>query len=148
MATINFYNQFPEFFGDNTIDLDDITNTFAIMLMNSTHAFTPANTIRTDVSANQISTAFGYTQATGGATGEMLASITWIESSGTITWDAANVTWSASGGSIAADDAVIFYDPAASDELVCSIDFLGTQTAGDGTDFVITWNGSGIFTLS
>jgi hypothetical protein len=113
-------------------------------------AFTATHTIRTDVSANQNATANRYTQATGGATGQALASVTWVEAGGTTTWNAADVTWAASGGSIAADDAVVFDDTAtaAVDALVCSIDFGGTQTAGDGTNFVITWNVSGIFTLA
>lgn len=47
-----------------------------------------------------------------------------------------------------ADDGVIFSDTAGSDELCYSIDFDGSQTAGDGTDFIITFNVSGIFTLT
>jgi len=146
-VTMNRYNQFPEFFGDNTIDLD--ADTFAIMLMNSSHVFTATNTVRTDVSANQIATANGYTQATGGGTGELLVSVTWVNSGGTITFDAADASWTASGGSIGpATDAVFFSDTAATDELAYSIDFGASETAGDGTDFKITWNASGIFTVA
>lgn len=147
VVSINRYNQFPEYFGDNTIDLDG--DTFAIMLMNSTHVFTATHTVRTDVSANQIATGNGYTQATGAGTGKLLASVTWVNAAGTITFDAADVTWTASGGDIGpADDAVIFSDTAASDQLCYSIDFGASETAGDGTNFVITFNASGIFTLA
>ncbi len=145
MATIHRYNKFPEYFGDNTIDLDG--DTFAAMLMNSSHVFTATQTQRTDVSANQIATANGYTQATGGGTGKLLTSVTWVESSGTTTFDSADISWSASGGSIAADDCVIFSDTATNDELCWSVDFTGTETAGDGTTFLITVNGSGWFSI-
>ncbi len=149
VVTINRYNKWPEYFGDNTADLD--ADQLFQMLMNSSHVFTATNTIRTNVSANQIATANGYTQATGGLTGKELASITWVESSGTVTFDAADTTWTASGGSIGpADDLVLFDDTttAVVDALAYSIDFGGSETAGDGTNFVITWNGSGIFTVS
>ena len=135
-VTINRYNKWPEFFGDNTADLD--ADTFDVMLMNSSHVFTATNTIRANVSANQIATGNGYTQATGGGTGELLASVTWVESSGTVTFDAADTTWTAGGGSIGpADDAVITDDSttAVVDALAYSIDFGGSETAGDGTDF-------------
>ena len=146
-VTFNRYNKMIEYIGDNTIDLDNVTNTFFIMLMNSSHTFTATNTQRTDVSANQIATANGYTQATGGGTGQALGTVTWTESSGTLTWDAADIQWTASGGSIAADDGVVFYDPAASDELMYSLDFGGTQTATDGGNFNINHNASGIFSI-
>lgn len=140
-VTINRYNQFPEYFGDNTIDLDG--DTFKLELYDTSHTFTATNTVRANISANALSTGSGYTSP-----GQNLASVTWVNSSGTITFDAADVTWSASGGSIAASDGVIYSDTAASDELCYSVDFDGLQTAGTGTDFVVAWNASGIFTVS
>lgn len=138
---ILFYAKFVEYFGDNTIDLDG--DTFDIILMNATHSFNSANTIKSDIAANEIATGAGYTQGA-----KTLASVTWGESGGTTTFDAADVTWTASGGAIAATDAVIYSETAASDQLMCSIDFDGEQSAGDGTDFKITFNASGIFTVS
>ena len=146
-VTINFYNQFTEYMGDNSIDMDG--DSFYHMLMNSSHTFTATHTQRTDVSANQIATANGYTQATGGGTGEQLASPTWTQPvAGTTMFDAADTSWSASGGSIAADDDVIFSDTSTNDLLMCSIDFDGTQTAGDGTSFLIAYNTNGIFRIA
>ena len=141
-VTISFYAKFVEFFGDNTIDLD--TDTFDIILMNSTHTFSSANTVKADISANEIATANGYTQGA-----ETLASVAWSETGGTTTFDAADVTWTASGGDIGpATDAVIYSETAGSDELMCSIDFDGPQTAGDGTDFKVTYSAPGIFTIA
>lgn len=142
-ATINRYNKFPEYFGDNTIDLDG--DTFKLELYNVSHVFTATHTQRSDISANALATANGYTNP-----GQNLAGVTWVESAGTITFDANDVTWGATGGSIAATDGVIYSDTATLpvDALAYSIDFDGLQTAGDGTDFVVAFDGSGIFTLS
>lgn len=145
-VTFNRYNKFPEYFGDNTIDLDG--DSFAAMLMNSSHVFTATHTQRANIAANQISTANGYTQATGGGTGKLLSSVTWVENAGTLTFDSADVSWSASGGPIAADDLSVFSDTAAGDELCFDIDFGGTQTAGDGTTFLVTVHVDGWFTLA
>lgn len=145
VVSINFYDQFIEYMGDGGIDMD--TDTFNIELYNSTHTFTQANNDRADVSANALATGNGYTNP-----GQNLGSVTWTQSSGTTTFDAADTTWTASGGSIGpADDAVIYSDTSTvptADLLVCSIDFGGGETAGNGTDFKITYNASGIFTIS
>lgn len=142
-VTINFYDEFILNIGQGDIDLD--TDTFKIVLLNSSHVFTQANTTLANITANQLATANGYTQDT-----KALTSVTWTQSAGTATFDAADTSWTASGGSIAADDAAIYDDTATApvDALMCSIDFGGTQTAGDGTNFVITYNASGIFTIA
>jgi hypothetical protein len=63
-------------------------------------------------------------------------------------FDAADLTWNASGGSIAAAFAILYNDTDADDPPLAFIDFDGTQTAGAGTDFKITWNAAGIFTFT
>ncbi len=144
-VTINRYDQFPEYFGDGSIDLDD--DTFKLELYNSSHVFTQADNDRADISANALATGNGYTNP-----GQNLSSVMWTNSGGTITFDAANVTWTASGGSIGpATDGVIYDDTStvpATDLLAYSVDFDGAQTAGDGTTFNVNWNASGIFTVS
>lgn len=42
----------------------------------------------------------------------------------------------------------LYSDTSVNDLLAYSVDFDGNQTAGDGTDFVVSWNASGIFTVS
>ncbi len=150
MVTISFYNQFIEFVGDHsgaTAGIDLNNDTFFIELYDSVHVFTPANTQRSDISANALGTAFGYTNP-----GEALTTVAWTSAGAVQTWDADDKTWSASGGSIGpATDAVIYDDTSVTpsvDLLMCSIDFIGPETAGDGTDFKITFNGSGVFTIS
>lgn len=139
-VTNNRYNQNWHLGLNGTLDYD--TDSFIIILMNSSHVFTATNTAKADINANQIATAFGYTQDT-----KALATVTMTETpAGRATWDAADVTWTASGGAIAATDAVIYDDTATSplDALITSIDFDGLQSAGDTTDFKITWNTAGI----
>jgi len=143
-VSINFYDQFLEYLGDSGIDADN--DVFDIILMDTSHTFTQTNTKKADIAANEISTANGYTQGA-----KTLGSVTWTEASTTLTFDAADVTWTASGGSIVASDAVIYSETSTSpddDLLMCSIDFDGEQTAGTGTNFVITFNASGIFTIN
>jgi len=141
-VTINGYNKRIEYAGDGAIDLDD--DTFKLELYNISHVFTATHTQRSDISANAEATANGYTNP-----GQNMT-VTWTESSGTVTWDATDVSWTASGGSITATDGVIYSDTATSpvDALLYSIDFDGLQTANDGTAFLVTWHASGIFTIS
>ncbi len=147
-VTINFYNQFMEFACDGGMDFD--TDVWDVILMNSTHAFTPGNTNKSQIAANEIPTGNGYTQGL-----ETLASVTWVESGGVVTFDAADSVWTASGGPISTSgdctDAVIYDEDStvpSADLLMCSIDFGAAESAGDGTNFQITYNGSGIFTVT
>lgn len=144
MVAISFYNQFMEFVGDNGIDLDD--DIFKIELIQDPHVFTAADQARASVSANAMATANNYTNP-----GNLLTSVTWASSGSTQTFDADDSTWNASGGSITSSNAVIYSDSSTApftDLLMCNIDFAGIQSAGDGTDFKITFNSSGIFTIS
>lgn len=144
-VTIFAYDRFAEFFGDNGVDLDD--DTFKAELYNATHTFTATNIQRSQISANALATNFGYTNP-----GQNLASVTWVTASGTQTFDAADVTWTASGGSIGpAQFCVVYSDTStvpSADLLGIDVNFGTTETAGDGTDFKVTWNASGIFTIT
>ncbi len=144
-VSIDFYDKFAEFFGDNGIDLDD--DTFKIELYDSVHTFTATNENRAAVSANALATAFGYTNP-----GKDLVTPTWVTAAGVQTWDAVDNTWTASGGSIGpARHALIYSDTStvpAADLLMCDIDFGQDETAGDTTDFKVTFNGSGVFTIT
>lgn len=145
-VTINRYNHLAEVIGDGTMDMDG--DTFDVILMNSTHVYTAANTLKSEIAGNEIPTGNGYTQGA-----EALLSVTWATSGSTVTFDAADAVWSASGGPIPTSgdctDAVIYDETATQvvDALLYSIDFGAAESAGDGTDFKITWNASGIFTI-
>lgn len=115
-------------------DVTPLSDTFKIILMDSTFVWTPTFNYYADVSAHELPTAYGYT-----AGGQALAGVSLTEDDTNhkayLTWS--NASWTASGGSIAALGAIIFDDTLASDPLVAWIDFATVQTATDGTDAVV-----------
>jgi len=140
------FNKFKEYACDGTIDMDRTTaDSFKVALY--TDATLPAATVtcKADLDGAKTEVANGNGYTTGGAS---LSSITWTESSGTITWDAANVQWTSA--TFTARYAVIYADyvttPEA-DPLMVLIDFGSNQTVSSGT-FTIQWNASGICTLT
>lgn len=138
--TISIYNQVREDILSSAIDLDG--DTIKLGLLNNSATFTATHTVWSDISTNEIANGSGYT--TGGAT---LAGKVVNHTSGTAKWDADDVTWTASGGPITAYKGAL-YSTTLSNRLIAFIDFDGVQTAGDGTQFIVRWNASGIFTLS
>lgn len=141
------YNKWKEYMSDGTVDMD--ADTFKMALFTSA---SNAATLTLDNFAaltNQVAGGNGYT-----AGGETLTTVTWNESSGTVTFDADNVVWTASGGSITARFAVIYDDTVATpvvDALVayCLMDNTPADvTATDGNTLTVQINASGIFTVS
>jgi len=143
----DFYNEFTEFVGDGTIDLD--ADTFNLGLYLSTSNAATLTTSGRAALTNQHASANGYTQP-----GSALASVTWVRSGGTTTFDCADEVFTASGGSIVARFAVIDDDTVASpvtDPLVCYTlmdNSPADVTATDGNTLTIAMNASGIFTLA
>ncbi len=157
MAVIfDFYDNFIEYVGDHSGATDGIdlnNDSFKIEMYNDTHTFVSTETARANIVADIIAAGNGYT-----ATGDVV-SVTWTTAGAdpsTQTWDVpADQTWSASGGPIPASGnarhAVIYDDTSvtpAVDLLVCNIDFGQNESAGDGTDFKITFHANGIFTIT
>ena len=135
MANI-IYSSFKEFMADGTMDLDN--DTFKIALVTSSYTPSADHTEWADVSSNEASGS-GYT-----AGGAALNS-TWTRSGATVTFDADDVTWSSA--TVTGRYAVIYNDTATNDELVCLLDF-GEDKSSSNADFKITFNASGIFSLS
>jgi hypothetical protein len=133
------------------IDLD--THAFKVALFLST-----SNANSLDVGTgllgdltNQVATAFGYVQATGGGTGKDVT-LAVSEAAGVVTVDeTTNPVWTAGGGSITARYAAIFDDTAVGDPLLC-VCLLDTTpadvSATDTNTFTITIAAAGLFTLS
>lgn len=141
-VTVSFYNNFIEDVGRARINLG--SDVFKIMLVNG-YTYNATHAAKASITG-ELSTANGYTAA-----GATLSNVTWAYGSSVTKFDADDVTWSASGGSIGpATGAVIYSDTSTTptaDRLVCYIDFGTSETAGAGTDFKITFNASGIFTI-
>jgi hypothetical protein len=142
-ATANLYGLMIGKAFNKEIDLDSDTIKVALL----TSAYTPAqdtDAYWSDVSSHEAS-GTGYTA--GGAT---LASktVAYDAASNTFTFDAADTVWSDS--TVTARYAVI-YDAQtgtpASEPLLAFVDFGADQSSSAGT-FTITWNASGIFTLT
>jgi len=137
------YNKFPEYMGDGTIDMDTDTFNMALYLSTSDCA---TLTETTYPSTNEHASANGYTTK-----GSPLASVTWVEAAGTITFDSADVVFTAAAGSIVARFAQIFSDTAAGDQLVAynlMDNAPADMTATDTNTLTIAMNASGILTVS
>ena len=143
-ASISFYNNWKAAIAE----VVPRTATFKVTLHSSTYTFSAAHNVYADLT-NELATANGYTS--GGAT---LASVTWGQTGGTATFDAADTVWTASGGSIVARRAVIRaigtfnsqVDPLVASVLLDTTPADVTTTAGN--TLTLVWNASGIFTLA
>ena len=139
-VTISLYNHTARLFaaGENAEG-----DTYKLKLY-SAATFDAADTTLVGITGTEATTGTGYD-----AGGETLANV----SVTTVTtndakFDADDVTWTAAGGSIDAAFAVIYNDTDANDPPIAFIDFDGTQSAGDTTDFKVVWNANGIFTFT
>jgi hypothetical protein len=139
-VSISLYNHTAKLFADGSLASGD---TYKVKLL-SAATFDATHTTLAATGGTEATGGTGYT-----AGGESLANV----SVTTVTtddakFDADDVTWTASGGSITASYAIIYNDTDADDPPIAFIDFDGSQSAGDGTDFKIVWNASGIFTFT
>lgn len=127
---------------DNSTKIDLTTDTIKVALADS--GYTPntqTHDFFDDVTNEEAGT--GYTA--GGAT---LGSKTWAVASATVVkFDAADTSWASS--TITTRYAIIYKSTgtAGTSPLIAVVDF-ATDRTSDGGTFLITWNASGIFTLT
>ena len=139
-VTISLYNHTAKRFAEGSNAVGD---TYKVKLLTAA-TFNATHTTLAATGGTEATTGTGYTA--GGAT---LSGVTvTTTTTNDATFDASDVTWTASGGSISAVAAILYNDTDTDDPPVAFIDFGGTETAGDGTDFKIVWNASGIFTFT
>lgn len=143
-ASVSFYDNWKAAINDAALR----AATVKVSLHSSAYTFSAAHSVYANLT-NELSTANGYTN--GGAS---LASITWGQTGGTATFDAADTVWTASGGSIVARRAVLRVVGTINsqvDPLILSV-LLDTTpadvTATAGNTLTLQWNASGIFTLA
>lgn len=135
---------------DGTFDMDNaaLGLTMALFLSTSNCNTLSGSEVYADLT-NEHATANGYTQPGIALTGE-----TWLNSSGTITFDCDDVIWTASGGSIVARFAVIFCNATVNSIVkpILCVSLLDTTpanvTATDTNTFKVAINAGGVFTLS
>lgn len=139
-VTISVYNHTAKRFADGSNAVGD---TYKVKLLTAA-TFDATHTTLAATGGTEATTATGYTA--GGATLASVAVTT--ETTNDAKFDAADVTWTATGGAITASYAILYNDTDANDPPVAFINFDGSQSAGDGTDFKIIWNANGIFTFT
>lgn len=140
-VTTSIYNKFIEHVGKGDVNLG--SDTFKIILVYG-YSFNSADDILDDIGSVEIADGNGYT-----AGGGELTNVTFAYNSSYTKLDADDFSWEASGGTIGNATGAIIYDDTNTDKvLMCYVDFGQTESAGDGTEFKITFNANGIFRIS
>lgn len=139
-VTISLYNHTAKLFADGSNAVGD---TYKVALYTAA-TFDATNTTLAGVTKTEVAGSFGYTTGGQALTGVAVTTVTTNDAK----FDANDATWSASGGAITASYAILYNDTDANDPPIAFIDFGGSESAGDGTDFKIIWNASGIFTFT
>lgn len=139
-VTISLYNHTRKRFlsGENASG-----DTYKLQLLTAA-TFDPTHTTLAGAGGTEVANGNGY--VTGGAT---LANVTVsITNTDEAKFDADDVTWTATGGSIAAGFGRIYNDTDSGKPVVAFVNFDGSKTATDGTDFKVVWNAAGIITAT
>ena len=142
------YDKFPEYLGDGTIDMDNDTFKVALFLSTSNAASLGVGTGLFADLTNEVAGVNGYT--TGGV---VLANVTWVEATGTLTFDCDDPSWTASGGSITYRFAVIYDDtPTSPAKPLIAMTLIDNAPAdhvvADGNTHNLQINASGVLTIS
>ena len=139
-VTITLYNQTSRLFADGS---NAAADSYKVKLYASA-TFNAADATLAGITGTEATTGTGYTATGQALTGVAVTTVTTNDAK----FDANDLTWTASGGAITASYAVLYNDTDANDPPLAFIDFGGSQSAGDTTDFKIVWNASGIFTFT
>jgi hypothetical protein len=139
-VTISVYNHTATRFASGANAEGD---TFKVMLC-TTATFDATNTTLASITKTEVASGNGYTTGGVALTGVAVTTVTTNDAK----FDANDASWTASGGAITASYAILYNDTDANDPPVAFIDFDGSESAGDGTDFKVIWNANGIFTFT
>lgn len=139
-ASISIFNHTSKRFAEGSNASSD---TYKLILATAA-TFDATATTLAGVTYTEVASGNGYT--TGGATLSNVAVTT--VTTNDAKFDADDVTWSASGGAITASYGILVNTTDANSPPVAFIDFGGSQSAGDGTQFIVSWAAAGIFTFT
>jgi len=139
-VTISVYNHTAAKFADGSFA---VSHTYKVKLLTAA-TFDATNTTLAATGGTEVAGANGYTTGGQALANVAVSTVTTNDAK----FDADDVTWTASGGNLTASYGILFNDTNANDPPLAFIDFGGSQTAGDGTQFKIVWNASGIFTFT
>jgi len=135
--TVSLYNHTAKLFAEGSNVPGD---TYKVMLCTSA-TFNAADTQLSSVTKTETTGGTGYTAGGKALTGVTLTTVATDDAK----FDADDVSWTASGGAITASYAILYNDTDANDPPLAFINFGGSQSAADTTDFLIVWNSNGIF---
>lgn len=139
-VTISLYNHTRRLFAEGA---NVAADTYKVKLLTAA-TFNATHTTLAATGGTEVAGANGYT--TGGAT---LANVTITTASTSgAKFDADDASWTASGGSIVASFGILYNSTDANSPPLAFINFDGSKTAQDGTDFKVIWNAAGIITWS
>lgn len=142
-GTVTVFQEFSDQLGKEIHNFS--SDTLKIGIINNTLTPTAGDTTPTwgDYSANEVSTGGGYT-----ANGITLASVTWAETGGVATLDAANVSLSQNAsGFTDAYWGIIYNDTATNDDAIAFVE-LGGPVSEQSGPVAINFNASGILTVT
>lgn len=137
-VTVSLYNHSAARFASGANAEGD---TYKVKLLTAA-SFDATHTTLAATGGTELANGNGYT--TGGATLANVAVTT--VTTNDAKFDADDVSWTASGAALSASYGILYNDSDTNDPPVAFLDFGSSQSAGDGTDFKIVWNASGIFT--
>jgi hypothetical protein len=139
-VTVSLYNHTARRFADGSNAPSD---TYKVKLLTAA-TFDASHETLTATGGTEATTGTGYTAGGQALTGIAVSTVTTNDAK----FDADDVVWAASGGAITASYAILYNDTDTDDPPVAFIDFGGSESAGDGTDFKIVWNADGIVTFT
>jgi hypothetical protein len=152
-GTPQIFNTFKEKMADGTLDMDTATADYwKCALLTSAYTYDATDSVWSDLSANEVSTTnTGYSA---GGISLTVGDSGWSRSGGTVTFDSStNPQWTAGSAGLTAKWAIIYGNNASTKDLVCAVDLntdsgSATVSATTGNNLTITWNASGIFSIS
>ena len=150
MALITVANDFLEAIGDGEHNFS--SDSIRIALSNTAPASESSNPTASGNGILANVTQVSYTNYSDNMTVDrVLNSVTWTEASGTATLNCADFTITASGGALATFRYIYIYNDtptSPADPIIAVIDEESAVTLADGSDYAVTINASGLFTIA
>ena len=137
---LTLFEEFAKMLGSENFVFGSDTTKVALFDTSASFAATDASPVYS--STNEVS---GTGYSAGGAT---IASPTYTEASGVATFDGANITWSQNASGFTGATSALIYDDTNATKMAIGWVDLGSAVSQQDGDVTISWNTSGIFTVT
>jgi len=137
---LTLFEEFAKMLGSENFVFGSDTTKVALFDTSASFAATDASPVYS--STNEVS---GTGYSAGGAT---IASPTYTEASGVATFDGANITWSQNASGFTGATSALIYDDTNATKMAIGWVDLGSAVSQQDGDVTISWNASGIFTVT